>query len=93
MPQKRIIPILQMLNGSLVKNKNFNSFDYIGDPVNTARMFNELQADELSVLDIRATVGKYDLKFETLQRIAEECFIPLYVGVLILLRKQQEFLR
>ena len=80
MPQKRIIPILQMLNGSLVKTKNFNSFDYIGDPVNTARMFNELQADELSVLDIRATVGKYDLKFETLQRIAEECFIPLSYG-------------
>ena len=49
---KRIIPVLLLNDGSLVKTVNFRNADYIGDPCNTAKIFNELNADELIVLDI-----------------------------------------
>ena len=68
-----------MLNGSLVKTKTLIHLIMVGDPVNTARMFNELQAVNYQ-FGYQSDRGKYDLKFETLQRIAEECFIPLSYG-------------
>ena len=54
MLNKRIIPCLQLLGDSLVKKIKFNKHSYIGDPVNTVRIFNELEVDELCFLDISA---------------------------------------
>ena len=55
MLQTRIIPCLLLKDDSLVKTVNFKNASYIGDPVNTARIFNELEVDELTLLDISAT--------------------------------------
>jgi cyclase len=52
---------------------------YIGDPINAVRIFNDKEADELVILDISATRGggpRYDL----LERIAGEAFMPLAYG-------------
>jgi len=76
----RIIPCLQLINESLVKTVNFGKYGYIGDPINTVRIFNELEVDELCFLDIRATLEKRQPNFRILHEIADECFMPLAYG-------------
>jgi imidazole glycerol-phosphate synthase subunit HisF len=76
----RIIPCLQLINQALVKTVKFGSYGYIGDPVNTVRIFNELEVDELCFLDIRATLEKRQPNLKVLSEIANECFMPLSYG-------------
>lgn len=71
---------MQLINGSLVKTIKFRNHSYIGDPVNTVRIFNELEVDELCFLDIRASVEGRAPDYELLAQIAEECFMPLAYG-------------
>jgi len=74
---KRVIPTLLLRNGSLIKTVNFEKFNYIGDPVNTVRIFNELEVDELCFLDISATLQNRNPNYKVLSEIADECFMPL----------------
>jgi len=76
----RIIPCLQLIDQSLVKTIKFGKYGYIGDPINTVRIFNELEVDELCFLDIRATVQKRSPNLKILSEIANECFMPLSYG-------------
>jgi len=80
MLRKRIIPILSIQNDSLVKTINFKKINYIGDPCNTVRIFNELEVDELVICDIRASLDKSEPNFKLLQDISSECFMPLVYG-------------
>jgi cyclase len=80
MLKTRVIPCLQLIGDSLVKTVKFKNPDYIGDPINTVRIFNELEVDELCFLDIRATVENRTPNMEILQQIANECFMPLSYG-------------
>ncbi|MGA2406161.1 MAG: AglZ/HisF2 family acetamidino modification protein [Bacteroidales bacterium] len=76
----RIIPCLQLVDQSLVKTIQFGKYVYIGDPINTVRIFNELEVDELCFLDIRATVQRRTPNLKILSAIAAECFMPLSYG-------------
>jgi imidazole glycerol-phosphate synthase subunit HisF len=76
----RVIPCLLLKAGSLVKTVRFRRPAYIGDPVNTVRIFNELEVDELAFLDISASVEERPPDLEVLQQIADECFMPLAYG-------------
>ncbi len=80
MRRYRIIPCLQLLDGSLVKTVRYEKPKYVGDPINTVRIFNELEVDELCFLDIRATVNNHAPDYELLKKISEECFMPLSYG-------------
>jgi len=80
MLKTRIIPCLQLINQSLVKTVQFNKYNYIGDPINTVNIFNELEVDELCFLDIRASLEKREPNFKILREIADECFMPLSYG-------------
>lgn len=80
MLQTRIIPCLQLIGDSLVKTVKFKKPGYIGDPINTVRIFNELEVDELCFLDIRATLENRNPDFDILHQIADECFMPLAYG-------------
>ncbi len=80
MLQTRVIPCLQLINERLVKTVKFAKYGYIGDPINTVRIFNELEVDELAFVDIRASVEKRGPNFEVLHQIADECFMPLSFG-------------
>lgn len=80
MVRKRIIPCLLLQNESLVKTIRFKKPSYIGDAINTVRIFNELEVDELILLDIKATTSKTEPNFELLKDIASECFMPLAYG-------------
>jgi cyclase len=80
MLKARVIPCLQLIDQSLVKTQRFKNPAYIGDPINTIRIFNELEVDELCFLDIRATLEKRPPNFNILSEIANECFMPLSYG-------------
>ena len=51
----RVIPCLLLRNRGLVKTVQFRKETYIGDPINAVRIYNEMEADELILLDIDAT--------------------------------------
>lgn len=80
MLKTRVIPCLLMIENALVKTIRFDKYNYIGAPINTIRIFNEYEVDELILLDIRATVNNQKPDFNTLQEIVNECFIPLTYG-------------
>jgi cyclase len=80
MLKTRVMPCLLLENGRLVKTVKFNKLDYIGDPLNAIRIYNEKEVDELILLDIRATTGAHDIPFQTIADIAGECFMPLTYG-------------
>jgi cyclase len=80
MLRTRVIPCLQLIGDALVKTVKFGKYGYIGDPINTVRIFNELEVDELCFLDIRATVEGRLPNLAILRDIADECFMPLSYG-------------
>lgn len=80
MVKARIIPCLQLIGESLVKTKKFREPGYIGDPINTVRIFNELEVDELCFLDIRASYEKREPPYKILKQIADEAFMPMAFG-------------
>ena len=51
MLRTRIIPVLLLKNGGLVKGKQFKNHKYVGDPINAVKIFNEKEVDELIFLD------------------------------------------
>ena len=80
MLRTRIIPCLLLRNDSLVKTVRFGKFIYIGDPANTCRIFNELEVDELTFLDISASKLGREPNYNLLSNIANECFMPVSYG-------------
>jgi cyclase len=80
MLRTRVIPALLLHGKSLVKTERFGKYQYIGDPANTVRIFNELEVDELSFLDIKAARTRTHPDFDVLRDIATECFMPLSYG-------------
>lgn len=77
---KRIIPCLDVDNGRVVKGTNFVNIRDAGDPVETARRYNDEGADEITFLDITATSDARDTTLHMVEKVAGEIFIPLTVG-------------
>ena len=80
MPAKRIIPSMLLSNGRLVKGKAFKQHEDAGNPVTTARIYNDQMADELSIIDIEATPNNREPDIESLQQLSKRCFIPISFG-------------
>lgn len=80
MLRPRIIPCLLLSDGGLVKTIKFKSPKYVGDPINTVKIFNEKIVDELMVLDIDATVKSKEPDYKIIADIASECRSPLCYG-------------
>ena len=76
----RFIPCLLLKNNGLVKTTQFKNPKYVGDPINTVRIFNEKEVDELVFLDIEASVKNSEPNYKLLAEIADECFMPLAYG-------------
>ena len=76
----RIIPCLLLTKEGLVKTVNFKNPTYIGDPVNTVKIFNEKKADELFILEINASIEKYEPNFQLIKNIARESRMPICYG-------------
>lgn len=76
----RVIPVLLLKGRGLVKSLKFKDRRYIGDPLNAARLFNELRADELIFLDIEASNAGRLLSTEFVNAVAEVVSVPFSVG-------------
>jgi cyclase len=76
----RIIPVLLLKNGGLVKTTKFKKPVYVGDPINAVKIFNKKEVDELIILDITATCEKSELKFNKIEEIISEAFMPIGYG-------------
>jgi cyclase len=77
---KRIIPCLDVAGGRVVKGVNFENLRDAGDPVELAKLYGQAGADELTFLDISASVEDRSTTIEMVSRTAEQVFIPLTVG-------------
>ena len=80
MLRQRVIPVLLLRNGGLVKTVRFSDPRYVGDPLNAIRIFNEKEVDELLVLDIMASRSRHGPDFAMLAQFATECFMPFCYG-------------
>ena len=80
MLRTRVMPTLLLRDRGLVKTVRFKGGEYIGDPINTARIFNEMEVDELVLLDIGATVHRRPVQFDLVESIVSECFMPICYG-------------
>lgn len=81
MLRPRIIPCLLVHNGGLVKTLRFAKPKYVGDPINTVRIFNDKEVDELIVADIDATAQGREPDYALIAKLAAECRMPLcYAG-------------
>ncbi len=76
----RVIPVLLISDGRLVKTRRFSDPVYVGDPINVLSIFNEFEVDEIIILDISAAKSRVPQATDLLWRYAEECFIPLAYG-------------
>lgn len=63
-----------------MKTVNFTKPKYVGDPINAVKIFNEKEVDELTVLDIDATVLGREPDYSLITRLATECRMPLCYG-------------
>ncbi|TPW71021.1 imidazole glycerol phosphate synthase subunit HisF [Schumannella sp. 10F1B-5-1] len=76
----RVIPCLDVSGGRVVKGVNFLDLRDAGDPVELAALYYEQGADEITFLDVTATVDARATTYEVVTRTAEQVFIPLTVG-------------
>lgn len=76
----RVIPCLDVSGGKVVKGVNFENLREMGDPVELAREYYEQGADELTFLDVGASVEARDTMYDVVRATAEQVFIPLTVG-------------
>ncbi|KAA9086726.1 imidazole glycerol phosphate synthase subunit HisF [Microbacterium radiodurans] len=77
---RRVIPCLDVAAGRVVKGVNFENLREMGDPVELAQRYFAQGADELTFLDVTATVDERATTYDVVRRTAEQVFIPLTVG-------------
>ena len=77
---KRIIPCLDVKDGRVVKGVNFVNLRDAGDPVEQARIYDRMGADELVFLDISATYRGHQTVIDIVRSVADQVFMPLTVG-------------
>lgn len=88
----RLIPVLLLQNGSLVRSERFKLHQIIGNPIYEVQRFNEWNVDELVYLDITRDDDTYDVRRDDhktgelggplgiLDAVSETCFMPLTWG-------------
>lgn len=77
--KSRIIPVLLIDKGYIVKTTKFSYPKYVGDPINIVRIFNEKEADELTLFDI-GIKEKQEIDYNLIKNIAMNARMPLCYG-------------
>ena len=80
MPKIRVLPVLFFKEVGLVKGVGFNSWRRVGSAMQAVKVYNMREVDELVYLDICATQDNRPPDLETVDELADECFMPLTVG-------------
>jgi cyclase len=80
MQKIRIMPTLLFKEVGLVKGVKFNSWRRVGAALQTVKVYNMREVDELLFLDITATAEGRGPDFAVIDELADECFMPMTVG-------------
>ena len=92
MVKPRLIPVLLLKNGLLVRSQHFKTHQIIGNPESSVARFSNWNVDELVILDISSStihdLRRNDLKqdyaggsiLDVISAVAEVTFMPLAVG-------------
>lgn len=80
MKRIRVIPVLSLYRGGLVKTVKFGERTYVGDPINAVKIFNEKEVDELILVDIGASVDGTPPNIPAIRDIVSESFMPIGYG-------------
>lgn len=80
MLKKRIIPVLLLLDGRLVKTRVFDSLRDVGDPVKSSAVYNSQFADEMVLLNIARNSRSIAPLTKLIEKISEVCFMPIAIG-------------
>jgi len=80
MLKNRVIPTLLLLNGRMVKGKNFSNYRETGNPNTAVRIYSSQDADELAFIDIKPNKASRKSLISIVESASEECFMPLLVG-------------
>jgi cyclase len=80
MLKKRLIPILLLKEGRMVKTIKFEKMREVGFPVTAAKIYDAQGADELIFLDISASVENRNIMIDVIKQVATQCFIPFTAG-------------
>jgi len=80
MLKKRVIPVLLLKNGRMVKGKNFNNYIDTGDPNKAVDVYSSQDADELIFINISKDVISKKKFLDILNRASKECSMPLCAG-------------
>jgi cyclase len=76
----RVIPCLDVAAGRVVKGVNFLNLRDAGDPIELSKRYYEQGADEITFLDVTATIDNRETMYDVVRATAENVFIPLTVG-------------
>lgn len=76
----RIIPVLLLKDRGVHKTVKFSKPKYIGDPINSVKIFNDKEVDEIIILDIEASKKQSEPDYEYLKDLCSEAFMPLAYG-------------
>jgi cyclase len=74
------MPTLLFKDVGLVKGESFQSWRRVGSAMQAIKVYNMREVDELVFLDITATCDNHPPDFETIDELADECFMPMTVG-------------
>lgn len=80
MLRPRVIPVLLLKGAGLYKTVRFREPAYVGDPLNTVRIFNDKEVDEICLLDIGTRFGQKAPQLERIRELAAETFMPISYG-------------
>ena len=76
----RIMPTLLHKDVGLIKGIGFDSWRRVGSAMQAIKVYNMREVDELVFLDITATRDNRSPDFQTIDELADECFMPMTVG-------------
>lgn len=76
----RVIPVLLLDGNKVIKTIKFGKKTYIGDPINSVKIFNDKEVDEIIILDINASRQNHAPNFERIHDIVSEAFMPVAYG-------------
>ncbi len=80
MLKKRLIPLMLLDNGRLIKTVKFGAGRDVGDPVQSAKVYSDQNADELVILNVSRDDRSITKTLGILRELSKNCFMPLTVG-------------
>ena len=87
MLKKRIIPVLLLKNGRMVKGKNFKNFIDTGSPNSAVKIYTSQYADEFMFIDINASIESRNTLIEIISNASKNAFMPFTVGMVSKVKK------